>query len=174
MNNKKIIDYVMQSPNNTNPAVLESMLEAINGNSGGGTSGGAKVFRLGIPLAEIENRESASMGDGVNLIKISDQIPTVEEVANAILFTSRRDSSTGDHYIEHKLIYMNEGDVILGLAVDESDELFGGYPVAVLMTEELANMLGASAGLYLVNVFCIASETSSRPNYFAYGITDIS
>lgn len=31
MNNKKIIDYVMQSPNNTNPAVLESMLEAING-----------------------------------------------------------------------------------------------------------------------------------------------
>lgn len=34
MNNKKIVDYVMQSPNNTNPAVLESMLEAINGGGG--------------------------------------------------------------------------------------------------------------------------------------------
>lgn len=36
MNSQEIIDYVMNTPNNTNPAILKQMIEASNGGSGGG------------------------------------------------------------------------------------------------------------------------------------------
>lgn len=63
MKNKRIIDYVMQSPNNTNPAVLESMLEAISGGADTGIVGyyydGSKEYEYievdGILLAKISN-----------------------------------------------------------------------------------------------------------------------
>lgn len=45
MDDEEIIDYVMNTPENSNPNVLRSMLEELEGSSGGG-SPGSNVFVL--------------------------------------------------------------------------------------------------------------------------------
>lgn len=75
MENKKIIDYVMQSPNNTNPAVLESMLEAIIG--GGGTSGGGAFY-----MSALSNDEELIGGW---LYKITDHQLTADEFKSCLV-----------------------------------------------------------------------------------------
>ena len=138
MNNKKIIDYVMQSPNNTNPAVLESMLEAIN-------SGGRLALHRS--FSSVEEMQNQPQWDA--LVKVFDETPTIEQVRGGMfLYTSEVFNHVSTSL--HKFI---------GIPLDESGIVgesgswavcVANKAIALCITEEIREMVGApEAGIYL-------------------------
>ena len=135
MNNKKIVDYVMQSPNNTNPAVLESMLEAINGGNSSSNNNDLKVASWSMwTLNSV--LESVDIDAG-KLVKISNECPTKEEL-NGGLFCVFTESGTS-------------GSILVGGLLDTmvKEEENGVLVIGdhlVLMSEDAATVEGMPSG----------------------------
>lgn len=143
MNNKRIIDYVMQSPNNTNPAVLESMLKAIIGDGGGLTA-----------MTATKNGDSWSSYPTANLgetmYRLFDTVPPIERLSNAKLIIKFNDDVFEGGFFEAQLYPVgdnpNDGvfceDGIVGGLLNNKT-VFGGFETA-----EIAAQFGAEVGLY--------------------------
>ena len=132
----KVIDYVMQSPQNTNRAVLESILEAIIGDgSGGGTSGGGAWY-LG------EKTKDDELINGA-FYKLTDHHLTADELDGGLLVVEFA-NNLGTHFFP---LSVEDGSV-----VDDDGVLFIdiGIVIAISFGDEYGAEMGLSDGTYLI------------------------
>lgn len=83
MNKQELYDYIMKSPYNTNPVILRQEIEGLSNNSDGGNGGtspsGGKIAIF--DLAKYDEYEKIELGPLQTMIKLSDEVPTYDELA---------------------------------------------------------------------------------------------
>lgn len=148
MNNKRIIDYVMQSPNNTNPAVLESMLEAIIGDGGASSGSGGKYNQVNYMIP------AGTIGD--ELFCVSETIPDIK--AGAVGFTA---ALATESLVSFKMGLAQaveaEGVVVIRCGYDLIDPEDDDFQL-LIADEANAETLGVSKGVYLIKAKTISKD----------------
>lgn len=169
MENKKIIDYVMQSPNNTNPAVLESMLEAIIGGGGSSDGGGLYLHKRFESAAEMRAQPGIPIdngADGYVMYKFFDETPTFAEVKGGMLYV-------GENANLNTFMRIDASE-LTDLGVAWAYSMYNGNvdsDLAQIMciSKEYAEQMGVEAGIYfsedffrlgLYEVYIIGNSTS--------------
>ena len=142
MTKEQIYDYVMKSPENTNPMILKGMLDEISSGESGGSWNVMTAKRSGIDWTEYP------YSDALRAYRIFDTVPTLEQLSNAKVFFQTAENSRIFGIIE---LYPGEDDDGVFL---EDGVIFCFYqenPVFVAIpTDETGALLGAEKGVYLV------------------------
>lgn len=132
----KVIEYVMNSPENTNRAVLESMLEAING----GSASKKKVFYLTGNEEDVTAQypidELITMLWGERVVKLSEEPLTADEMNRTFVATSPYEGGAFWHTGEFSIA---NGGIIEGFdgGIHMAGVAMNGTPVVISILESV-------------------------------------